>query len=326
MGAYSRIYIEKDAMDYPLAGAVLVNLPRAKRILIDHYKDVFNRPRQDFRAQKDAQQLILAVKRPPYLYPLSPLCETYGYERAYYTTPALNCPYDCDFCFLQGMYPSAHLVVFVNEGDFYHAVRKETTPFFLSVTYENDLMALEGLVPWTGRWLDFAKTMPHMEMEVRTRSANPGALMDRAPLPNVVLAWSLSPGSAASRYETRAPAPPERIEAARRAMEAGWRVRLCIEPVIRIPEWEEAYRGLIDTVFDTLPAERVDSAVADVFRMGRPGFDSIFKTRDDTDLFAFRPEVTGDSVTYPEHREMGDRVREMLLAHMPRERVYGGIW
>lgn len=326
MAAYSRIYIEKEAMDYPLARAVLAKLPRAKRILIGHYKDMFNRPRQDFQAQKDAQQLILAVKRPPYLYPLSPLCETYGYARAYYTTPALNCPYDCDFCFLQGMYPSAHLVVFVNEGNFYDAARKEAEPFFLSVTYENDLMALEELVPWTGRWLDFAKTMPKMELEVRTRGANPGVLMDREPLPNVVLAWSLSPREVATRYEKRAPGPAERIEAAYRAIEAGWRVRLCIEPIIRIPTWKEAYRELINTVFDRMPADKVDSAVADVFRMGRQGFDSIFKSREDTDLFSFRPMQAGDSVTYPECREMGHSVRKMLLTHMPPERVYGGIW
>ena len=326
MAAFSRVYIEKEAMEYPLARAVLDKLPKARRIIIGHYKDVFNRPRQDFRAQKGSQQLILAVKRPPYLYPLSPLCEAYGYERAYYTTPVLNCPYDCDFCFLQGVYPSAYLVVFVNEKGFFGAVHNETRPFFLSVTYENDLLALEGLVPWTGRWLDFAGTMPHMEMEIRTRSASLSVLKERTPLPNVVLAWSLSPAKAAARYEKRAPNPAERIEAARRAMEDGWRVRLCIEPIIRISQWEEAYRALIDTAFHTLPAEKVDSAVADVFRMGREGFDSIFKAREDTALFAFRPMKAGDSVTYPEFREMGHRVREMLLGYLSAERVYGGKW
>jgi len=325
MAVFSRIYIEKEALAYPLAQAVLTRLPQARRVLIDHYKDVFNRPHQDFRTQKGAQQLILALKRPPYLYPLSPLCETYGYERAYYTTPVLNCPYDCDFCFLQGVYPSAHLVIFVNEGDFFGAARNETGPFFLSVTYENDLMALEGLAPWTSRWLDFAKEMPHMEMEIRTRSANAGVLRDREPLPNAVLAWSLSPQTAAARYEKRAPAPADRIEAARRALAAGWRVRLCIEPIVRIPRWEEAYRDLIVSVFDTLPPEKVDSAVADVFRMGRQGFDSIFKSRMDTDLFAFRPGSAGDSVTYPEYREMGHSVREMLLRYLPPGNVYGGI-
>ena len=326
MAAFSRVYIEEGAMDYPLTRDVLAKLPRACRVVIGHYKDVFNRPRQDFGAQKGARQIILAVKRPPYLYPLPSLCETYGYERAYYTTPVLNCPYDCDFCFLQGVYPSAHLVIFVNEGDFFETVRNEKEPFFLSVTYENDLMALEGLVSWTGRWLDFAKTMPHMEMEIRTRSANPGVIQGREPLPNVVLAWSLSPGAVAARYEKKAPAPAQRVEAARRAMEAGWRVRLCIEPVIRIPGWVEAYWELIDTVFDALPADRLDSAVADVFRMGKEGFESIFKARGDTDLFAFRPMQVGDGVTYPEHGEMGRAVRQMLLRYLPSERVYGGEW
>ena len=33
-----------------------------------------------------------------------------------------NCIYDCDYCYLQGMYPSANIVVFVNHEDFFDAV------------------------------------------------------------------------------------------------------------------------------------------------------------------------------------------------------------
>lgn len=326
MAAFSHIYIEKDAADYSLAKAVLAKLPHATPVEIAHYKDVFNRPRQDFRAQKASPQLILAVKRAPYLYPLPPLCETYGYERAFYTTPVLNCPYDCDFCFLQGVYPSAHIVVFVNDGDFFDAARERTEPFILSVAYENDLMGLENLVPWTGRWLDFAGTMPHMEMEVRTRSANLDAIKGREAISNVVLAWSLSPPDIAARYEKRAPAPGERIEAARRAMAAGWRVRLCFEPVIRIEDWKRVYQNFIGSVFSALPAEEIDSAVADVFRMGKDCFDTIFQKRDDTDVFAFRPVEQDGSLTYPDYRDMGCCARRMLSEYLPCERIFGGEW
>lgn len=326
MAAFSHVYIERDALAYPLAREVLGKLPKARQALIGHYKDVFDRPRQNFRAQKDSQQLILAVKRPPYLYPLSPLCETYGHRQAFYATPVLNCPYDCDFCFLQGAYPSAHMVVFVNEGDFFTAARDHAEPFFLSVSYENDLMAMERLVPWTGRWLDFAETVPRMELEVRTRSAHTDIIRKRPPLPNVVLAWSLSPPEIAARYEKKAPGPAERIRAAREAIDSGWRVRLCFEPIIRIQDWEAVYGALVEDMLGQLPSEKIDSAVADVFRMGKGGFDTVFQKRDDTDLFAFRPAVLGDSVTYPEHRQMGDTIKRMLLAYLPEHKVYGGGW
>jgi spore photoproduct lyase len=326
MAAFSHIYIERNAADYPLAKAVLEKLPHVIPVEIVHYKDVFNRPRQDFRAQKASPQLILAVKRAPFLYSLPPLCEAYGYERAFYTTPVLNCPYDCDFCFLQGVYPSAHIVVFVNDGDFFDAARKQTEPFFLSIAYENDLMALENLVSWTGRWLDFAGSLPHMEMEVRTRSANLDAIQGREAISNVVLAWSLSPPDIAARYEKRAPDPAERIEAARWAMDAGWRVRLCFEPIIRTGDWEKIYRDFIGSVFRVLPAGKVDSAVADVFRMGKDCFDTIFQKRDDTDIFAFRPVERDGGLTYPDHRDMGRSVRGMLSEYMSSGRVFGGEW
>ena len=49
-----------------------------------------------------------------------------GGRRNYYFSHMLNCVYDCRYCFLQGMFLSAHYLLFVNYEDFQHAI-KETT-------------------------------------------------------------------------------------------------------------------------------------------------------------------------------------------------------
>ena len=110
---FSHIYIERNAMDYPLAQIALSKFPKAKFVEIEHYKDIFNRPKQHFQIQKSSMKLILAKKTAPFLYPASEMIQEYETPNVFYTTPILNCLYNCDYCFLQGMYPSGNLVIFV---------------------------------------------------------------------------------------------------------------------------------------------------------------------------------------------------------------------
>ena len=111
-----------DAFDFELTDLTLSKFPRATVIKIGHYKDVFNRPGQDFQIQKSSMKLILAIKTEPFLYPASDMVQEFDTPNVYYNTPILNCLYNCDYCYLQGMYPSGNVVVFVNENDFMDAI------------------------------------------------------------------------------------------------------------------------------------------------------------------------------------------------------------
>ena len=101
-----------------LDSLVLKKFKSSEIIQIRHYKDIFNRTNQDFQVQKRAMKLILAKKTGPLLYPATDMVQDYKNKNSFYNTPALNCLYNCEYCFLQGMYPSGHLVLFVNENDF----------------------------------------------------------------------------------------------------------------------------------------------------------------------------------------------------------------
>ena len=62
----------------------------------------------------------------------------------------LNCLYDCRYCFLQGMYPSAHYLLFINFEDFFREIGVVTdqnpndSSWFFS-GYDCDSLALENL-------------------------------------------------------------------------------------------------------------------------------------------------------------------------------------
>ena len=177
---FSHIYVERQVKNLPLTNFILRKNKHAILIKIDHYKDVFNRLNQDFQLQKKTMNLILAKKTKPLLYPASDMVQDYNNPNTFYNTPILNCLYNCEYCFLQGMYPSGNLVVFTNESDFFESVDQKLLflenpdkPMIVSISYNTDLLAMEKLIPLVSRWIQFAKKRKNLIIEVRTKSASP---------------------------------------------------------------------------------------------------------------------------------------------------------
>ena len=128
----------------------------------------------------------------------------------YYFSHLLNCPYDCRYCFLQGLYRSAHLVLFVNYEDFQqdiaaHIAEDTTdTPYFFS-GYDCDSLALEGITHFTADFLPFFADHPQAYFELRTKSVRIKTLLAIEPLPSCVVAFSMTPPALADQFEVGAP-------------------------------------------------------------------------------------------------------------------------
>ena len=75
---FSHIYIEKELIGDPELDPLLRRFPDAKLVEISHYKDVFNRRRQNREMQQRSQKLILARKRGRLIYPGAPVCQSFG--------------------------------------------------------------------------------------------------------------------------------------------------------------------------------------------------------------------------------------------------------
>lgn len=333
MSKFSHIYIEDEALGYPISTRILERFPNAKRVWIGDYKEVFGRLNQHFQIQKISVKLILAVKKGGYLYRGSDFSQGFGYKNFYYNTLMLNCVYNCDYCYLQGMYPSANMVLFVNLEDFFEATRKavaerkyKSEPLYLSVSYNTDLLAFESVVPYTAYWIEFADACDDLLIEVRTKSANYKAIKHLKVTPRVILAWTLSPREVAEVYEKGAPSLDRRLEAIREAMEDGWQVRLCFDPVLRIRNWKYVYNDFVKEVFRYLPVEKVYDVSLGVFRMNADYLRRIRKLRQDSDILFYPFEVQGDTVSYPllHRKEMISSLLEKLTQYIPEERI--AVW
>ena len=106
---FSHVYVEKGVAEHPRTKQILEKLNNTTVIEIDHYKDVFCRKKQSISAQSNAKALILAENTSGCIYEGAPVCQSFGNENFYYCSCMMNCIFDCEYCYLKGMYPSATL-------------------------------------------------------------------------------------------------------------------------------------------------------------------------------------------------------------------------
>ena len=300
---FSHLYIEKNVEGYPLTELAIKSFPKATIIWIDHYKDIFNRVGQNFQAQKASMKLILAKKTLPFLYPASDMVQELGTPNVFYNTPVLNCLYNCEYCFLQGMYPSGNLVVFVNEDDLKNAIdvqlngpKDPLKPTLVSVSYNTDLLAMENILPLTKSWIEYASTKNDLKIEIRTKSALFSAIKDLNVVNNVILSWTLSPELICESYEYTAPPLKSRINSVKQALDHGWPVRLCFDPVLLIDNWYEIYTQFFDQVFSQIDVDRLMDVTLGVFRMNKDYYKRIRKRDTTSDIYYMDYSVEGNTM------------------------------
>lgn len=317
---YSIIYVERVALPYPDTTRVLNRFPRAEIVYLDNYKEIFNRPRQYWRAQKRSNKLILAVKRDGLLYPGPVMAQNCGHNRFFYNSIVMNCLYDCQYCYLQGLYPSAAVVLFVNGDDFVSEVAAEFQrggPLYVAISYDSDLLALEQLLPQHERWHHFAQAHPEVLIESRTKSANFSAISHLKALTNIILAWTISPERVSKIVELRTPSFSRRVDAIQKAVAAGWNVRLCIDPMVYSPNWKDEYREMLEYLFARVDARLVNSALIGTLRLQKEHFAQMVEGGQHHTVLFEKTRIASGALGYEDTitHEMMSEIKGLLKLH-----------
>ncbi len=326
---FSMVYAEKQ-IQHQIKDFSLTNKP----ILIEHYKDLFNRSHQNFAKQKKAPSLILAKKTGTLIYKGAPVCQSFGNEHFYYTSCMMNCIYHCDYCYLQGMYPSGHVVVFVNLEDYFNELQLllQQHSIYLCISYDTDLLALESRFGFVKQWLLFASKHNNLSLEIRTKSGNPFIFKELAKLyennslkQQIIFSWTVSPETIIETIEHGTASLSLRLQALRSAKEAGFSVRLCFDPMIYHSNWKTSYQQLIETIFSEIPANILFDVSIGVFRISTEYLKNMRKKRPDCAIVQY-PYMTEQGVSHygTLSEEMVNYLQQLLLSYLPAEKIF--IW
>jgi spore photoproduct lyase len=325
---FTHIYVEADIAKHPRARQICARFPAATRVECRRYGEIFNSRSQNFRLQKQAPALILAGKhgRPVLEVPAG---YGIGSNRNFYFSHMLNCLYDCRYCFLQGMYRSAHYVLFVNYETFAQEIDRIIAenagkPVWFFSGYDCDSLALEPVSGFTAHFLPFFAARPDAFLELRTKSTQTRGLLRHAPLTNAVIAFSFTPREIHAALEHRVPSIDRRLGAMLRLQQAGWLLGLRFDPLIYQQDYRNAYQALFKTIFRRLDVDSLHSVSLGAFRLPRSYFRNIVRLYPDEPLFAGPLAVSRGMIAYRDEleNEMIEFCTRELLEHIPRELLF----
>lgn len=324
------IYIENEVLGLDRTEQILARYPNATKIEIDKYSEVFNPHAQNFRTQKLNPALILASKKNKKVLSTPTQYETGGGAN-YYFSHMLNCPYDCRYCFLQGMYRSANYLLFVNYEEFAEEIREvakqhknDEKPVWFFSGYDCDSLAYEPVTHFADYFLPLFEELPNAVLELRTKSTQIRSLLSRTAMPNVVVAYSLSPDEVAKAIEIGAPSFEKRLQALVKLQDKGWRIGLRFDPIIWNRDYKSQYEEMINETFKQLNADKIDSVTLGGFRLPKGFYKTIRQLYPEHGLFSAGLSDNDGMVTYKEsiEQEILDTLGDYVKVHIEEAKLY----
>ncbi len=328
---FSHIYVEEkvflDRTFREKAEEIMGHFPKAEIIKIDHYKDVFNRHRQNYVKQHESQALILAVKQGTLVYPGAEVCQNMGHKHFYYTSCMMNCLFDCEYCYLKGMYPSGNMVIFLNLQDIFKEVEMLLSkhPVYLCVSYDTDLLAIESLTGYVSEWIRFTEAHPDLTIEVRTKAGN----IDFERLPEdgsgrTIFAFTVSPDYVVEHYEHRTGSLDGRIESIKRAVSMGFTVRLCFDPMIYCQDWKTEYGKMMDRLTSEIFMDRINDVSVGSFRLSEEYLKSMRRNMPDSAVVQY--PYQNDHGVYHYSDKLTEEMENWMVCRLkefvPEERIF----
>ena len=331
---FSHIYVEEELLGGEEVQAILKKFPKAKLIPIRHYKDLFNRRKQNRALQEKSRKLILSRKEGQRIYPGAPVCQSFSESSFYYASLLMNCPFHCEYCYLQGMYPSANLVLFLNLEDYFSDCQrliKEKGSLYLCISYDTDLLALEELYPYVERFSRFLEEESGLRIEVRTKAGGESLFrrirkmhLSEDAKKRLIFAFTLSPEKIVSEAEHGTAGLTGRLKAVKMAMEEGFTLRLCFDPMLYHADWERLYSALLEKVFREIPMEKLYDVSVGSFRISESYLKIMTKSCGTSPYTSFPYENTDGYYHYPKELllKMEGFLEQRLLEKLPKEKIF----
>lgn len=320
------IYVEQAVADHPRTRKILQRYPKSRVIECNNYSEIFNRRQQNFRVQKSRPALILAQKSGARLHAV-PAGQHLGADHNYYFSHLLNCPFDCRYCFLQGMFSSANYVLFVNYEAFLedvHALSGAAGDGLVHVFsgYDCDSLALEPLTGFAEFFVSEFSRIDNAVLELRTKSTQVRSLLAQTAHDHCVIAMSIAPASVIARFEHGTPGLDERLGALQRLQRQGWPIGLRFDPLLVFADCDAVYRKFFDHVFATLDPTGIHSVTLGGLRLPREFAKRMVRLYPDESLFAAAFDDNDGVRTAAGTSALLHTALEAICRHVPTGRIF----
>ncbi len=142
-----------------------------------------------------------------------------------------GCPYNCLYCYLKLTFRGEkNPVLFTNPWEKVEGELEKISSGVFSTGELADSLALTP--PLLKPAISYFRKQKDKFLLLTTKSENIKILMEMEPTKQVMISFSINAVKAWEQFECKTPHPYQRLSAARKLKEAGWRIRIRIDPII----------------------------------------------------------------------------------------------
>jgi spore photoproduct lyase len=174
----------------------------------------------------------------------------------------MNCPMDCVYCILQAYLNKPWISHFINVEDMFreldHVLSSDPKKMLRIGTGEfTDSLALDGLTQLSMKLIDYVSQQQQIFLELKTKSACITNLEGLQHDGRVMISWSLNAPIIMQKEELRTATLKQRLAAARKCAEWGYKIGFHFDPIIAHQGWKEGYSKTIELLFSAVPPEAI---------------------------------------------------------------------
>lgn len=222
------LLIEASISNHPRTKAIIQKFPKAHTTIIHNYKNYFD----IHHGKLSTRKTILVAKSPKN--PIIPAPEGYGFDGpGVFMKTSLGCIYDCEYCYLKGMFRNDAPVYYVDYeyiwGELKRHIQKIRTnqdqKVYIYCSDYSDIQGMDVMSGFNDFFLDRIDSIPNILMETRTKSPNIQSLMSRPhPSTNTEISFSLNPQSIIRKYEQGTASLDVRIQNINTLLSRGYKI------------------------------------------------------------------------------------------------------
>lgn len=174
----------------------------------------------------------------------------------------LNCPLDCSYCILQLYLDNPLITVHADTAKLFRQLdaflhKNRWRKLRIGTGELGDSLALDHLTGRSRELISYFARHPLAILELKTKTTHIENILAIEPPPNVVISWSLNTEKMAAEQELGAPSVHDRIRAACRAADVGYRVGFHFDPIILHKGWEDGYREIIEHLSTRIDPKKI---------------------------------------------------------------------
>ncbi len=174
-----------------------------------------------------------------------------------------GCPYNCTWCYLRLTYRDLYPCIVVRiryehiTKKIERYVRKISVPTIFNMGELQDGLALEHLTGGAQVLIPFFGQLENGYLFILTKSDNVESILRLQHNGHTFVCWSINASEISATFEIGAPSFDRRLTAAGHVQEAGYPLRIRLDPIVPVHNWKKIYGDTIKRIFNKVTPQRI---------------------------------------------------------------------